>query len=247
MSGWGPDLEGVTWRFDLFGIPVRVHVAFWICALLLGLNSNTLTELVAWVFAMFVAILVHELGHALMAQRYGFRPEILLYGLGGLTDYSGGAGGLKPLGSWDRIYLALAGPLAGIALAIGVAVLAAGLGAQIQIARIFGVIPVPLIATPIGSQPLTSFLQSIIWIGWVWGLINLMPVYPLDGGHIAREIMLWLNPQRGLEQSLVLSLYCALFLACLGFFAHGSLFMLLLFGSLAYNSYALLRGMSSYF
>lgn len=235
------------WHFDLFGIPVRVHVAFWICALLLGLNSPTLAHLIAWVLAMFVGILVHELGHALMARTYGFRPAILLYGLGGITEYAPGFFGGAPVSRQGRIQLALAGPLAGIALASAVAGLLSALGAEIQIAWLLNVIPLPVIVSAVGSVPLTHFFQSLIWIGMVWGIINLMPVFPLDGGQIARELLLWLNPQRGLEQSLVLSLYSAIFLAAVGFFALGSVFMLILFGSLAYNSYALLRGSSTYF
>jgi membrane-associated protease RseP (regulator of RpoE activity) len=217
---------------------------FWVMALLLGLRSKDPISLLAWVVAMFVAILVHELGHALAMRSYGFYPQILLYGLGGLADYGMGVRSGAELTPYSRIHISLAGPVAGILLAVAVALLVWLVGGHVELVRLLGVIPLPVIAEPFGSIALTAFLQSIIWIGIFWGLINLMPVYPLDGGQIARELLLMFNPQSGLEQSLTLSFYCSLFLAFVGFFMLSSMFMTLLFGFLAYNSYLLLRGRS---
>ena len=55
-------------RFPLLGIPVRIHPMFWLSAVMLGYKSPTAADLLAWVAAMLVGILFHELGHALVMR-----------------------------------------------------------------------------------------------------------------------------------------------------------------------------------
>ena len=56
-------------HFPLFGFPVRVHPFFWAVALLMGFRSSPrLIDLLLWVAAVFLAILVHELGHAIVMR-----------------------------------------------------------------------------------------------------------------------------------------------------------------------------------
>lgn len=241
MAAWGYPGRSWTLEFHILGIPVRVHPAFWLIALLLGLNNPNPITLLAWVLAVFVGVLIHELGHALMMRKYGYRPEILLYGLGGLTEFGGGwASGAST--RWSRISISAAGPLAGVASAVAVAALVSAFGGKVQVVLLLRFIPIPVIVEPVGSVALTTFLQYLIWIGIFWSLINLMPVFPLDGGQIARELLLAANPRDGLHQSLALSFYTAIFLAAFGYFALDSILMLILFGVLAYNNYQMLRG-----
>jgi Zn-dependent protease len=214
---------------------------FWLTALVLGIHSTDPVTLLAWILAVFVGVLIHELGHALVMRGYGFYPEILLYGLGGATDYGYGGSATFRLQPIHRIQISAAGPAAGFLLAAAVVLLVRLLGGQTDVYWLLGFIPIPILES-VGSKALTAFFQSLVYIGVFWGLINLMPVFPLDGGQIAREILLAANPRTGMEQSLALSFYCALFLAFVGFFALSSLFMTLLFGYLAYNSYELMRG-----
>ncbi|MEZ6147021.1 MAG: hypothetical protein R3B91_16710 [Planctomycetaceae bacterium] len=70
--------------FSLFGIPVRVIAWFWLTAVILGFSSVHIGPeyLLAWVAIVFVSILVHELGHALVAAAFGYPPRILLYHFG---------------------------------------------------------------------------------------------------------------------------------------------------------------------
>ena len=51
-------------RFSIAGIPVRVHPLFWVIAILFGLSSSSLIHILLWFFAIFLSILIHELGHA---------------------------------------------------------------------------------------------------------------------------------------------------------------------------------------
>ena len=77
-------------RFQILGIPVRVHPFFWLVVVVLGLSGGAKTtpaELLIWAGCVFVSILVHELGHAAAALAHGWRPWITLYGFGGLASY----------------------------------------------------------------------------------------------------------------------------------------------------------------
>ena len=74
------------------------------------------------------------------------------------------------------------------------------------------------------SPPFGNNLDELIWfllqINIFWGIINLLPVYPLDGGQIARELFVQSNPQAGIANSLRLSLTAAAGVAVAGC-AHG--------------------------
>ena len=91
-------------NFMLLGIPIRIHWMFWLMALFLGYNSRGPKELLVWVAALLVSILVHELGHAAVMRLYGLQPSITLYGMGGLTPITGpnhSASG-RCSGHWSR-------------------------------------------------------------------------------------------------------------------------------------------------
>src|SRR5512134_3918704 len=107
-------------RFSVAGIPVRVHPLFWLIALLFG-STGDLRMLPVWIVAIFVGILVHELGHALAFRRYGQRSHILIHFMGGLTipePVSWGSGYANVgLTANQQIFISLAGPVAGFLLA----------------------------------------------------------------------------------------------------------------------------------
>jgi membrane-associated protease RseP (regulator of RpoE activity) len=75
-----------------------------------------------------------------------------------------------------------------------------------------------------------------------WGAINLLPIYPLDGGQIAREVIMRLNQREGLQLSLVISLVTAGTMALVAFFRFGDTFMGIFFVYLAFISYTSLGG-----
>jgi membrane-associated protease RseP (regulator of RpoE activity) len=79
-----------------------------------------------------------------------------------------------------------------------------------------------------------------------WGLVNLLPIYPLDGGRVAREVLTLGHPRQGIIQSLWLSAIVAAGVAVLGFVTFNSFFMALFFGYLAYSSYQTLRAYEQY-
>lgn len=232
-------------RFSIAGIPVSVHPLFWLIALLLG-SSGNLLFIPVWMLVIFVSILVHELGHAFAFRRYGQRSQIVLHFMGGLTIpepvYWGSRYASVGLTPNQNIVISLAGPVAGFLLAglvIGIVLIAGG---SIGTERLLGFLPLPWTASlPIGGQILTVLLSLLVRLNFFWGLINLMPVYPLDGGNITRNVLLQTDPIDGVRKSLWVSVIAGALLALVGLVFWGSIFMALLFGVLAFQSYQMMQ------
>jgi membrane-associated protease RseP (regulator of RpoE activity) len=148
-------------RFKLFQIPVTVEPLFFVLVVFLGIRRNQIDLIVIWVAVVFVSILVHELGHAFAGRRLGMAPAIRLHGLGGQTEW------IAPqrLGRLQQIGISFAGPFAGFLLAGGV-YLAQPLFAQAPNWR-FGVA-----------------YYDLLWVNIGWGILNLLPILPMDGGRI---------------------------------------------------------------
>ncbi|MGW8257439.1 MAG: metalloprotease, partial [Thermoguttaceae bacterium] len=220
-------------NFKLFDIPVRIHPFFWLVAAMLGASSPDLPALLMWVAAVLISILVHEMGHALVLKAYGFHSWVVLYGLGGITCHNPGENyrskGNSPFG---QIAISFAGPGAGFLLAGAlVAVLfLAGFREQILFFQPLHLLPVWVHATR-GAQ----FINYIFFVSVFWGLVNLLPIYPLDGGQIVREFLLYVSPQGGIRQSLVLSTLAAVVVAIFAFVQWHEWFIGLFFGFLAYE------------
>ena len=88
-----------------------------------------------------------------------------------------------------------------------------------------------------------ALLYDLLFINIFWGLINLFPVYPLDGGQVAKEILIEHDPRSGVRKSLTLSIGSAAFLAVFALL-NESVYMAFLFGYLAYASYTTLQSYS---
>lgn len=162
-------------RFRLFGMPVIVRGSFLVIAALIGfLGVGDATRTVAWIAIVFVSILIHELGHAFTARMFGSAVMIELNGLGGLTRWSLPEGKLTP---GRRALIAAAGSAVGLAFGGLVWVV----GAQFA--------PYP---------PLTAFvLENLIYVNVFWGLLNWLPIRPLDGGHLLESLLEKVAPVRG--------------------------------------------------
>jgi membrane-associated protease RseP (regulator of RpoE activity) len=158
-------------RFRLFGFPVRVNPWFWLITALLGSSAlqreeNGLLCLLLWIAVVFVSILVHELGHAFAARFYGSPCEILLYALGGLAIPQS-----APARGWRRIAISLAGPAAGFAL--GAVVFLTDLAANWS-----------------GASDLAGVAYwYLIVVTLFWNVVNLLPIWPLDGGQVCHEAL----------------------------------------------------------
>jgi stage IV sporulation protein FB len=217
-------------NFRLFGIPVRIHPFFWIIGLLLGMN-NDVKGMIVWLVALFLCILVHELGHALVLRAFGVYSWITLYGMGGLASYDPAqARSARADGTLKQILISAAGPGAGFLLA----------------ALVFGGVLLKAsftdntVAPQAGIDYLAMFISYILFICVVWGIVNLLPVYPLDGGQIAREIMLRILPRTGIHHSLMLSIFTAGGIPLLALL-NRELYIAIMFGYLAFSSFQTLQ------
>ncbi len=228
-------------RWQMFGIPVRVHPFFWLVMLLMGPRQPQ--EAILWVIAAFISILVHEMGHALSARAYGSSAEILLYGFGGLAFHHLPSAWVGP-----RILVLFAGPGAGFLLA---AVVWGGAAVFIGDAdgNLFHVLQGYRIA--FGAQPdsgMNLFIWFLLWINIWWGLMNLLPVFPLDGGQIMRTFLSSRFPNKGEFWSLQLSIGAAVAVVAWALFAH-RWYLAVLFGLLAFDEirrYQMMRHQQQY-
>jgi stage IV sporulation protein FB len=155
-------------RLVAFRIPIRVHWSFWLVSILLGWNPERADLVFIWVVCSFFAILVHELGHALTAEWFGWPSQIVLYFGGGLAmsdrhrNYS----------HWRSIAVSAMGPGAGflfLAVVVG-----------IHIAINLNHIRV--------HEYVAYTIRYLEIMNLFYGLFNLLPVLPLDGGQICSSL-----------------------------------------------------------
>jgi Zn-dependent protease len=233
-------------HFRLFGFPVRVSPWFWIVSLLMGIGLGSdekadPIKTLLWVAVVFVSILVHELGHAFVQRRFGGRPWITLYGLGGMASCDD-----CDRSPTSQILISLAGPLAGFLFAALILVAIRLAGHAIRFGVLPGLIGLFLPAwEPFGAPAVNEVIFDLLYVNIFWGLVNLLPIYPLDGGRVARELFTLNQPRAGIVQSLWLSIVAAGAMAVFGL-SRNSLFITVMFGYLAYASYQIIRAYDRY-
>jgi Zn-dependent protease len=241
------------WR--MFGISVRVHPMFWLVAAIMGFGALQVSVVLflAWIGCVFFSILVHELGHVCMFRFCGTSAHVVLYAFGGLAVPHH-----RLHNRWQRIAVSFAGPFAGF-LVIGViaCVLAVmdldALHAVFEyVLAIFGRPPQGPIRLEM-NPVLKNVVFDLVWINLFWGLLNLLPIFPLDGGQISRDFLDGvMQGGQGTRTALGISLVCAGVLAVHSVAAaHGrplipflpplGTYGAIMFGMLAIQSFQLLQ------
>ncbi len=235
-------------RFSIFRIPVEVQPFFWVTTALLGGalyadSRQAFFAMVLFILAAFVSILIHELGHALSGRKLGGgQPVILLTAFGGLAINQGGR-----FTRWGRFWMIAAGPGAGfVFLIVIIASLAAVFGPGNSLAfvsqSLFGLTldyqDAGLVTFLIEKPFVGYFIHQLLWINFWWGIINLLPVAPLDGGQIAA---LFIRPERRVY---LVGMITGTAMGLFGFFWMGSLYTAVLFGYLAWQNYKNMKAVS---
>ncbi len=207
----------MQWWFQLLGMPVRVDPFFFLVMVLLRPRRGGFDPLllVVWVAIATVGVLLHELGHALVARRYGRQPTIALHSLGGLTSWTGDLTGGR------RFLVSMAGPAVGVVLGIAALVLRRAL------------------QLPEGSRG-DMVLYYLVWVNLGWAVFNLLPLLPMDGGKMMASLMELLFGARGWTIARVISIVLAVLLGVL-FVSVGAFFGLILCLLFAWSNFQGLR------
>jgi Zn-dependent protease len=186
----------------MFGAEIRIRPLFWVSCALLGVVyyqypdvRNKIGGPAAfglWMAAVLLSFFAHVMGHVLAARLFGVRPHLVLSGFG---DQLYALDGLR---CRQRVLVALAGPLVNLLL--------------------FGILW--LIIDP--DRPLAVEGMARYWIAqaaWLllminafWAVLNLLPLWPLDGGRVAVELGSALPGRRWQTAALLLSLVISLLL-----------------------------------
>jgi len=229
-------------RFMVGSVPVRVHPMFWLVTVLLGATGQTPINVLIWVIAVFVSILVHEFGHVFAFRYYGIHSHVVLQAMGGLAVPDMMLSTRRRQDWISEVVIAFAGPAAGFLFAALVCVAVIAAGGQIREARVFGWMPFPY-ADGIHSPELFQLVMDLLQINIFWGLINLLPIFPLDGGRISAAVLSATNPQDGRRQAFVLSVVVAIGMAILVYAKLQDTYMAIFFAFMAYTNYQFLQAM----
>ena len=245
-----PATTPYDWNFSLFGFPIRVAPWFWLAALFFGQNAVKHPSvdggpvgpkgLVAFALAMFLSIIIHELGHAFAHRFYGFGSSIVLYHFGGLAMRSGSRwdSARNRDNPWDQVAISAAGPALQVTVAVALAIVlrSFGIKATSEYLEMIGIRGGTILRNDLAFY----FLYHFYWVSIVWAFFNLLPVYPLDGGQICRNLFLLFGGSNGINYSLMLSVATGGLLAVYGY-QRGQIYLALMFASLAYSSYQALQ------
>ena len=150
------------------GTSIDIDFTFFLLIFLFAVQSydRGLAYALVWAPVIFISILFHEFAHAGMIAIFGYgSSHIVLGGMGGVTINERRA---RP---WHDMLISAVGPASSFVLAL--------ICKQIYY------------RVPAGQTDpmLRVFLPLMVWAGFVWGIFNLLPVPPLDGGQALRNLL----------------------------------------------------------
>ncbi len=212
------------WRLGTaFGIGIFVHWTFallpvWAVVTNWG-DVPRLLEVLGLIVALFGFVVLHELGHALAARRFGIDTrDITLYPIGGVAR-------LERMSErpWEELCIALAGPAVNAGLALLLLTLSGGLFLGLNLSGHL---------LTVGSDAEAGFgaVRFLLWLAGanvILGLFNLVPAFPMDGGRVLRALLaMWLPRLQATAVAANLGAVIAVLLALLGFFAQNPMLFL---------------------
>lgn len=213
----------MAWSFRLArvrGIDIRIH---WITVAILGLAvaGSGVPVLFAALFTtlLFASVLLHELGHAIVAQLHGIRVrDILLLPIGGVARLEE-----VPEEPWTEIKIALAGPAVNLVIFLILSPVVAVLGMPAMIASLFGT------ARATGA---VGELFGLLWVAnFMIMTFNMLPAFPMDGGRVFRAAMARkIGYLKATNRAATVGRIAAIGLILLGFFLGGAFIWLIVIG-----------------
>ncbi|MBC8096293.1 MAG: site-2 protease family protein [Akkermansiaceae bacterium] len=196
-----------SWRlFKVAGIGIYVHATFFLLLIWAGGRAfaarhrweDVLGD-IGFIFALFFIVVLHELGHALMARRFGIgTKDITLLPIGGVARLE-----RMPEDPKQELAVALAGPAVNVVLAV---LLFAGLFVTAQLSSL--------------NQMLENgggFFARLLIVNIFLAVFNLLPAFPMDGGRVLRALLaIRMNYSRATRIAANVGQGMALLLAMLG-------------------------------
>ncbi len=225
-------------RFRLFGVSVNIHPSLWFTLAVVGLMTisgvSLLPGVVLFTVAGFLCLFVHEMGHALFSRALGGgQPEIFMAWLGGDCCNSRAV-----LTRWRGVAMTAAGPAASLLLALLSILLLSlyvrGFDSGICLTLNFLIGRIPSEYAALFPTYGLSFFKYLIQISVWWSLLNLLPIFPLDGGQMMHGLMS--SPH---TMHMVSVTVAAMSMAA--FIAMGAWFLVLLMGFLCYFNFRCLQ------
>jgi Zn-dependent protease/CBS domain-containing protein len=227
-----------SWKLGaVAGIDIFVHVTFVMLVAWVALSHWIVERSVAaalggaiFILALFACVVLHELGHALTARRYGVRTrDITLYPIGGMARLE-----RIPEVPRQELLIALAGPAVNVVIAAGLWLLLSAAG---------GV--TPLTELDVAKGP---FLERLLLVNVFLAGFNLIPAFPMDGGRVLRALLATrLSYVRATELAAGVGQAMALVFGFVGLFSNPFLVFIALFVWLGASSEAAMAQMRAAF
>jgi Zn-dependent protease/CBS domain-containing protein len=197
--------------FTILGIPVELHISFLFLMVIiyalaiLNVIPGVNLQAALLITLLFVTVVLHELGHSYLAQKYGVRIErIVLLPIGGVSSMEE-----LPKVPGQELRISLAGPLVNFVIAF-----------------ICYLLLLLLKGSYVG---VSSFLSYFILLNLILGAFNLLPAYPMDGGRVLRAILAErMSYIRATELAAAIGKYLAIIMAIVGIFYFRNVFLVLI-------------------
>ncbi|HJL15981.1 MAG TPA: tetratricopeptide repeat protein [Sandaracinaceae bacterium LLY-WYZ-13_1] len=210
-------------HFVIGGVPVRLDpslpilvAVFGFFAILQSGDPHATAKFLLLFPLVIGAILGHELGHAFAGRAFGLAPFVILHALGGVTVFPPRA--IRALSFGRRIVVTLAGPGVGLVL-----------GAGVLLALVYG-----------GLEPRTlgrEMIELSVYVTLGWSLLNLIPILPLDGGHVVAIVLERAFGEAGMRAARVASIVLSLAAGASLWLLFGDPLFAIFGGLLAFSNY----------
>jgi Zn-dependent protease/CBS domain-containing protein len=211
-----------SWRIGrIAGIDVHIHATFWLLLVWVGLiryrTGGSLAAVVPeliFILAVFGIVVLHELGHALTARRFGIATrDITLLPIGGVARLE-----RMPREPRQELLIALAGPAVNVVLAGVLYLVVAATGGASSVADV-----ATLDAGFLGRAMLERLIGINLWLAG----FNLIPAFPMDGGRVLRAALAMRsgNYARATEQAARIGRAFALLFGLAGLFVFDNPFL----------------------
>jgi len=165
---------------SISGIPLKIHWSFpllfaWILFQLGVTGIENILIISSFILSLFVCVILHELGHAFAARRYGVNTvDIIISPIGGVARLT-----KLPTKPIQEFVVAIAGPLVNVAIALII-------GASLFIMQ--GEIDLSYFRIE-NISSVTEFLVGLLLLNITLVIFNLVPAFPMDGGRIFRSLL----------------------------------------------------------